>query len=143
MARLGESDIDDVIALEKQCFAYHWTREQFSLGLKDNAYVVLGIRGEGGLVGYIAFSLIKDEMEVLNLAVRPGCRKQGLGTALLKRALEICKESGVAKSFLDVKGSNTPALSLYNKFGYFQIGVRKRYYPDTKEDALLFRYDFT
>jgi len=144
VVRLGESDIDDVIELEKQCFAYHWTREQFLLGLKDRAYVVLGVRaGNGGLDGYIAFSLIEDEMEILNLAVRPGSRKRGMGTALLKKAFEICKGSGVAKSFLDVKESNTPARNLYNKFGYVQIGVRKRYYPDTKEDALLYRYDFS
>ena len=143
VARLGEADINDVIELEKQCFAYHWTREQFLLGLKDGAYVVLGIRGQSGLDGYIAFSLIADEMEILNLAVRSDCRKRGMGTTLLKKAFEICKDNGVTSSFLDVKASNVPAITLYNKFGYVQIGIRKRYYPDTKEDALLFRHDFS
>jgi len=81
-------------------------------------------------------------MEILNLAVHPDYRKKGLATSLLQRAFEICKKKGIAKSFLDVKVSNTPAIELYKKFGYVQIGVRKKYYPDTKEDALLFRHDF-
>lgn len=139
---LDESSIDDVIELEKACFAYHWTREQFQLGLKDGAYVVLGVRDGEALAGYIAFSVIADEMEILNLAVDPARRRQGIGTALLKCAFDICKIRGVTRSFLDVKESNDPALHLYKKFGYFQIGTRKRYYPDTKEDALLFRHDF-
>jgi len=81
-------------------------------------------------------------MEILNLAVLPDFRKLGLATALLRRGFEVCKKMGIAQSFLDVKISNTPAIELYKKFGYVQIGVRKKYYPDTKEDALLFRYDF-
>lgn len=142
VVRLDESNTDQLIALEKLCFAYHWTPEQFRLGLRDGAYTVLGIFDNANLAGYIAFSLIEDEMEILNLAVHPDFRRQGLGTALLGRAFEICREKGIAKSFLDVKESNQGALNLYAKFGYTQIGVRKKYYPDTKENALLFRYDF-
>lgn len=140
--QLDESNIDQVIALEKLCFAYHWTSEQFRLGLRDGAYTVLGFFDKDNLSGYLAFSLIEDEMEILNLAVHPKCRRQGIGTSLLKHAFRICRETGIAKSFLDVKESNKGALNLYKKFGYSQIGIRKKYYPDTREDALLFRYDF-
>ncbi|WP_419787898.1 ribosomal protein S18-alanine N-acetyltransferase [Pseudodesulfovibrio sp.] len=139
---LDESSLEDVVELEKACFAYHWTREQFLMGLKDGIYVVLGAKEADFLTGYIAFSVIEDEMEILNLAVSPDRRRLGVGTALLRCAMELCKLKGVAKSFLDVKESNVSAQNLYNKFGYVQIGIRKRYYPDTKEDALLFRYDF-
>lgn len=139
---LGESDIDDLIELEKECFNYHWTHEQFLLGLKRKAFKVLGIRTDDGLIGYMAFSLIEDEMEILNLAVRPEYRRHGLGALLLQKSFEICVDKQIRKSFLDVKASNEPALALYRKFGYHQVGVRKKYYPDTKEDALLFRYDF-
>lgn len=139
---LGQSDIDELIELEKKCFAYHWTREQFELGLDRKAYKTLGIRHQGKLVGYIAFSLIQDEMEILNLAIHPDWRRCGGGEALLEAAFSVCRDLGIAKSFLDVKQSNRAAIGLYSKFGYVQIGVRKRYYPDTKEDALLFRYDF-
>jgi len=142
VVELGESDVRDLIELEALCFDYHWTREQFLLGLEGGAFKVIGIRLNGVLAGYMAFSLIADEMEILNLAVHPEYRRQGLGEALLSRSLEMCEANGTTKSFLDVKVSNDPALALYQKFGYKKIGVRKKYYPDTKEDALLFRYDF-
>ena len=142
VTKLDESSTEQLIALEKLCFSYHWTQEQFRLGLRDGAYTVLGTFDNGDLTGYIAFSLIEDEMEILNLAVHPDFRRRGIGTALLDRAFGICREKGIAKSFLDVKESNQSALNLYKKFGYTQIGVRKKYYPDTREDALLFRYDF-
>ena len=142
VVELGADDVRDLMELEGLCFDYHWTEEQFLLGLKSRAFKVLGVRVDGRLAGYMAFSLIEDEMEVLNLAVHPDFRRQGLGEMLLARSFEVCTANGIAKSFLDVKISNEPALALYRKFGYKKIGVRKRYYPDTKEDALLFRYDF-
>ncbi|WFS60896.1 ribosomal protein S18-alanine N-acetyltransferase [Pseudodesulfovibrio thermohalotolerans] len=142
VVELGAPDVGDLIELEALCFDYHWTEEQFLLGLEAGAFKVIGVRRGGILAGYMAFSLIADEMEILNLAVHPDFRRQGLGEALLARSFEICRQSGIAKSFLDVKVSNDPALALYRKFGYKKIGIRKKYYPDTKEDALLFRYDF-
>ena len=142
VVQLGSSDLDALVELEKTCFAYHWTQEQFLMGLEQGIYVILGTRIDGQLVGYIAFSLIEDEMEILNLAVHPNYRKQKLASALLDRAFVICRVRGVKKSFLDVKESNDPAIAMYKKYGYEQFGVRKKYYPDTKEDALLFRYDF-
>jgi ribosomal-protein-alanine N-acetyltransferase len=142
VVELGEPDIRDLIELEALCFAYHWTREQFLLGLEGGAFKIIGVRRNGVLAGYMAFSLIADEMEILNLAVHPDYRRQGLGEALLSRSLEISEANGTTKSFLDVKVSNDPALALYRKFGYKKIGVRKKYYPDTKEDDLLLRYDF-
>ncbi|QJB57732.1 ribosomal protein S18-alanine N-acetyltransferase [Pseudodesulfovibrio sp. zrk46] len=140
--QLKASDLDDLIKLEKSCFDYHWSRDQFLMGLERGVFKILGVREDARLVGYIAISLIEDEMEILNLAVHTDYRKRGLAKALLKRAFEICTKKGIVKSFLDVKISNTPAIDLYKKFGYVQVGVRKRYYPDTKEDALLFRCDF-
>ena len=126
VVQLEESSINELVALEKLCFAYHWTSEQFRMGLRDGAYTVLGIFKQGRLSGYIAFSLIKDEMEILNLAVHPDCRRQGIGTALLKKSFEVCKDKGITKSFLDVKESNRAALSLYIEFGYIQIGIMKK-----------------
>lgn len=139
---LGASDVEELIELEGLCFEYRWTRDQFLLGLESGAYRIIGVRRKSLLAGYMAFSMIEDEMEILNLAVHPDYRRQGLGEALLARSFEICAAEGITKSFLDVKVSNDPALALYRKFGYKKIGVRKKYYPDTREDALLFRYDF-
>lgn len=140
--QLKPSDVDDLIELERLCFDYNWTRDQFLMGLERGIYKILGVRIGGILSGYIAFSVIEDEMEILNLAVHPDFRKQGLASRLLERAFEVCVKMNVAKSFLDVKVSNVAAIGLYKKFGYTQFGVRKKYYPDTKEDALLFQFSF-
>ena len=142
VVQLGVESIHELIDLEKLCFSYHWTREQFILGLGKGAFRILGVRHKDRLAGYIAFSLIEDEMEIMNLGVHPDFRRLGIAASLLDRAFEICKKKGIAKSFLDVKRSNIAALTLYEKYGYKQIGVRKKYYPDTKEDALLFRHYF-
>lgn len=139
---MGASELEELIELESLCFDYHWTPEQFLMGLERGIYEILGVRSGEQLAGYIAFSLIGEEMEILNLAVHPDFRGRGLGTALLERAFVICIKKGIKTSFLDVKVSNAPAIGLYKKFGYVRIGVRKKYYPDTKEDALLYRYDF-
>lgn len=138
---LGPADIRAVMELEALCFAYHWTEEQFRLGLERGAFHILGVRRSGKIVGYIAYSVIQDEMEVMNLAVHPEFRRQGLGATLLDAALGHSRRAGARQGFLDVKESNLPAIDLYRKFGFKQIGVRKRYYPDTLEDALLFRCD--
>lgn len=142
VVEIDASGIDDLINVERQCFAYHWTREQFALGLDKGAYRTLGVYSNNNLVGYIAFSLIVDEMEILNLAILPEFRRKGLASILLQQALAVSQENGMRKSFLDVKRSNIAAIELYTKFGYKQVGVRERYYPDTHEDALLFRRDF-
>lgn len=140
---LGAEHVRELMALEALCFDYRWTEEQFRLGLEKGAFRVLGVFDGDSLSGYIAFSIIKDEMEILNLAVHPDFRRRGLAEKLLKECFRVCIQNKVGKSFLDVKVSNIPALGLYRKFGYKRIGVRKKYYPDTREDALLFRYDFT
>lgn len=138
---LGPGDIREIMELERLCFAYHWTEEQFRLGLERGAYHILGLRLDGRMVGYAAFSVIQDEMEIMNLAVHPEFRRRGFGARLLDAVLRHSRAAGAQQGFLDVKESNIPAIDLYRKFGFNQIGVRKRYYPDTREDALLFRCD--
>ncbi len=138
---LGPEDIREVMDLEGLCFAYHWTEEQFRLGLERGAYHILGLRLDGRMVGYAAFYVIEDDMEIMNLAVHPDFRRRGFGAMLLAEVLRHSQAVGAHQGFLDVKESNSPAIDLYRKFGFKQIGVRKRYYPDTHEDALLFRCD--
>lgn len=138
---LGPPHIRQVMNLEALCFAYHWTEEQFRLGLERGAFHIHGARLGERIVGYVAFSVIQDEMEVLNLAVHPEFRRRGLGARLLDAALRTARLEGAMAGYLDVKESNQAAIDLYRKFGFNQIGVRRRYYPDTGEDALLFRCD--
>ncbi|MDD4952221.1 MAG: ribosomal protein S18-alanine N-acetyltransferase [Desulfovibrionaceae bacterium] len=142
ITRLGPDDLAAVKGLEGMCFAYHWSEDQLRLGLEKGAYVVLGLKAGGLLLGYIAFSLAADEMEVLNLAVHPDHRRRGLGSRLLGAMLEHGEAAGVRCCYLDVKPSNKAAIDLYRNFGFKKYGVRKKYYPDNGEDALLLRRCF-
>ncbi|HWR04006.1 MAG TPA: ribosomal protein S18-alanine N-acetyltransferase [Humidesulfovibrio sp.] len=139
---LGVDDIGGVMELERMCFRTRWTREQFLLGLERHAFRILGIRQRGVLLAYVAFSLIAQEMEIMNIATHPFHRRKGLGRLLLGEAIAICTRENALQGFLEVRRSNTGAIDLYRKFGFIEVGTRKNYYPDNKEDALLFRLDF-
>lgn len=140
---LGVDDLPDVMELERQCFRTRWTREQFLLGLERGAFHILGIRERGVLIAYAAYSVIVDEMELMNIGVHPFYRRNGHAAALMGEMLRRCEERGVVAGFLEVRTSNRGAIALYKRFGFEQKGVRKGYYPDNGEDALLFRKDFT
>lgn len=140
---LGAGDVGAVMELESLCFRTHWTREQFLLGLERHAFRILGIRDQGALLAYAAFSVIAGEMEILNIATHPDHRRKGLAQRLLGNVLGVCRTERVELGFLEVRRSNVGAIDLYRKFGFTQVGTRKNYYPDNNEDALLFRLDFT
>ncbi|TIH19768.1 ribosomal-protein-alanine N-acetyltransferase [Marinifilum sp. JC120] len=139
---LGPEHITQLRALESLCFAYQWTEEQFRLGLEKNAFFVLGYEEQGMLIGYLAYSIVLDEMEVLNLGVHPEFRRKGIGRALMHDLMRRCQEMDMKRGLLDVKESNIPAIGLYESLGFVQVGVRKNYYPDTREDALLYDLNF-
>ncbi|MBA4357823.1 MAG: ribosomal protein S18-alanine N-acetyltransferase [Humidesulfovibrio sp.] len=138
---LGKADVNEVMGLERMCFRTRWTREQFLLGLERKAFRILGIHVRDVLIAYAAFSVIAGEMEIMNIAVHPFHRRKGLGERLLSEVLRLCRAEGVAEGFLEVRRSNAGAIDLYQKFGFIQLGIRKNYYPDNNEDALLFRLD--
>ena len=142
VALLGAADIKGVMDLERMCFRTHWTREQFLLGLERKAFRILGISERGVLIAYAAFSVIAKELELMNIAVHPFHRRKGLGARLMAEMLRMCRAEGVVEGFLEVRRSNAGAIDLYQKFGFKQMGTRKKYYPDNNEDALLFRLGF-
>ena len=139
---LGVEFISQLRSLESLCFDYHWTEEQFKLGLEKKAFYVLGYVEQGVLVGYLAYSLVLEEMEVLNLGVHPDFRRRGIGRALMAALMRKCREMEIKRGLLDVKETNHPAIALYESLGFNKVGVRKNYYPDTREDALLYDLDF-
>lgn len=146
--RLGPEDVDDLIALEAQCFSTSWTRDQFLHGLDDNAIIAFGLRESDGLIAYMTFYASYDEAEIINIGVRPERRSQGHGTRLLGLVLQICGKMGIKHMFLEVRRSNTAARRLYDRHGFIQVGMRQGYYQggdaqaDEREDALVMRRDF-
>jgi [ribosomal protein S18]-alanine N-acetyltransferase len=139
--RLGSVDLEQVLALEKHCFSCPWSEKQFRLALDQKLFNIFGLRECGRLLAYLSLYHTDGEMEILNLAVTPERRRQGLGGRLLGLVVQIGRNMGVDIVLLEVRESNVAARSLYAGFGFRQVGVRRRYYPDNGEDALLLRMD--
>jgi ribosomal-protein-alanine N-acetyltransferase len=92
---------------------------------------------DGKVVGYILATAAADEGEILIVGVDPAARRQGVAAALLTDALAGLRAAGAKAVFLEVRRGNKAAVALYNRFGFGEAGVRKGYYSDTGEDALL------
>lgn len=137
--RLGPEDLGRLLALERRCFSHPWTERQFRLGLTNKAFFVFGLKDGAELAAYCSFHAAAGEMEILNIAVAPALRRGGLGRRLLGLVLQICRNLGIHQGYLEVRRSNAAARALYEAFGFVECGVRKAYYPDNGEDALLMR----
>ena len=135
---MKESDLEEVLAIEKKSFADPWSRRLFRETLSFPHSVNFVMRGsEGALLGYINFYIIAQEAHMLNLAIHPSWRKKGFATRLLTHSIEQLKHQDAMHFFLDVREGNQDAIELYRKFGFEVIGKRKRYYSETNEDALV------
>ena len=142
-------DLKEVWEIERLSYSTPWSISQFYSEYQNHLSQPYTAKTEStgnypglieekvSLVGYVIFRLIVSEAHFLNIAVHSLYRCQGIGSRLLEFALESCKMKGVSDAFLEVRRSNIPAQRLYKKFGFKKVGVRKCYYPDNKEDAIL------
>lgn len=137
LERLGQADVPQLAALERACFSCPWTEAQYAQLLEESRVRVVGVRAGHALVAYCSFYHAGDEMEILNLATAPDWRRKGLGRRLLGFVLRIGEQMGIEQVVLEVRVTNTAARALYAGAGFAQAGVRKAYYPDTGEDALV------
>ena len=118
--------------IEKECFSAPWSEESFKTAENTRFYVYF--EGEE-VVGYVGIYSVLDEGYITNIAVLKDHRKKGVATALLKELTE--KESALSFISLEVRESNTAAISLYEKFNFEKEGVRKAFYSNPKEDGLI------
>ncbi|WP_066852524.1 ribosomal protein S18-alanine N-acetyltransferase [Halodesulfovibrio spirochaetisodalis] len=144
--QLTKKDSAEVAALEKKCFSTPWTEKEFNLSFEQKIFKVFGLKKDERLVAYIAMYHTADELEILNIATDPEQRRKGAGKRLLALMLCIGQKLGIQQAFLEVRRTNIPAINLYEQMCFSQIGVRKQYYKDTGEDALVYQCnlaDFT
>ena len=135
---MKESDLEEILAIEKVSFADPWSRRLFKETLSFPHSVNFVLQGAtAAVLGYINFYLIGEEAHMLNLAIHPDWRKKGLASQLLNHAIDFLKQRRAAHFFLEVREGNLEAIRLYSKFGFEHIGRRKRYYVETNEDALV------
>jgi len=131
-------DIEQVIAIDRVSFSLPWPERSFRFELTDNPASRCWVAEmDGKLVGMIVVWLIVDEVHVATIATHPDFRRQGIAKRLLSHALRQLSNEGAQSSFLEVRASNFAAQEMYRKFGYGESGIRRRYYKDNDEDAIL------
>lgn len=131
-------DLDQVLEVEQATFTSPWSKEAFLNELLNNhfAHYVVAEYGEK-IVGYCGVWLIMDEAHITNVAVHPRQQGKKIGYRLMKQIMELSKQGGARRITLEVRVSNHVAQSLYKKLGFVGHGIRKRYYQDNQEDALI------
>ncbi len=134
--RLSYADLPQVIAIERRAFPAPWSLAMFVLELSKAGGVCLAASAGGRLAAYLVCSRYDTVWHIMNVAVDPDRRNEGIGTALLERLLEEVGDDA-ARYTLEVRQSNAGAIRLYERFGFRAAGLRRRYYQDNGEDALI------
>ncbi len=133
-----EKDIESVALLEQACFSDPWTKEMLFDCLRYPHYRCFLAEEGGQVLGYCCMSVLFEDGELCNIATAKGHRGKGIAKALMEQMHAVALGEGATQMFLEVRKSNTPAISLYEKYGYRPFGVRPRYYGDG-EDAILMK----
>lgn len=134
---LREDDIDLVMRIEEVCFTTNWSREALMNELGNQcAFYVVGAAGDQ-VVGYAGEWIIMDEAHITTIAVDPGQQGKRFGERLLIALLREARDRGARRATLEVRISNHVALRLYAKYGFDTVAIRRKYYQDTDEDALI------
>jgi [ribosomal protein S18]-alanine N-acetyltransferase len=134
--RLTYADLPQVIAIERRAFPTPWSLAMFVLELSKPSGICLAALRDRRLAGYLVCSRYDAVWHLMNIAVDPDERRQGIATALLARLFERVDDAD-ARFTLEVRQSNAPAIELYERHGFRSAGLRRRYYQDNGEDALI------
>jgi ribosomal-protein-alanine N-acetyltransferase len=134
--RLTYADLPQVIAIERRAFPAPWSLAMFVLELSKPGGICLAASAHGRLAAYLVCSRYDTVWHLMNVAVDPDVRNQRIGSALLDRLIAEVDDSA-ARYTLEVRTSNTGAIRLYERYGFRSVGVRRRYYQDNGEDAVI------
>ena len=135
--RMVEGDIDAVAAVEAATFPTPWSRDAFASEMRTVAARYLVAEADGQVIGFAGAWVILDEAHVTNIAVLQAFRGRGIGRMLTAALMQYLANLGAAYVTLEVRRSNAVAQGLYESLGFQRLGVRKRYYEDNGEDALI------
>ena len=137
MIPMNESHVAQVAALEKLCFSDPWSENSVASELENPLSLWLIAEEEGTVQGYVGSQTVMDETDMMNIAVHPDCRRRGVASALIGELVNQLRERGSHILRLEVRESNVPAIALYESMGFTQLGLRKNYYRNPKENALI------
>ena len=143
ITKMNEAHVASVAAIEKECFGpAAWSERSVASELTNKLALWLVAVDGGTVAGYVGSQTVCDETDMMNVAVTSDFRRRGIAEELVNALATELKAMGSRSLTLEVRASNTPAISLYQKLGFAQTGLRKNYYRNPKEDALILRKEF-
>lgn len=135
---MRSDDITAVMHVDEVCFSSPWSREIYEQEMEKNEFAYYFVMEESGkVVGYAGLWIVEDDAQITNIALLPEYRGYKIGEKLFGFSMQFAMKQGASRLSLEVRESNIIAQKLYRKFGLVPGGVRKRYYPDNNEDAIV------
>ena len=139
---MNETHVAPIAQLEKICFSDPWSKRSIAYELTNPLSAWFVAVEDGVVLGYVGSQAVLDEADMMNIAVSPEARRRGIAQGLVETLVAALKEKEVRCLTLEVRASNDPAITLYHKLGFTQVGRRPNYYRNPKEDALILRKEF-
>ena len=139
---MGEQHVAQVAALEKLCFSDPWSEKSVASELTNTLSLWLVAVENDTVVGYVGSQTVMGETDMMNVAVHPDFRKRGIATALIVGLVEELRKQGSHCLTLEVRASNAPAISVYSALEFREVGRRRNYYRNPREDALILRKEW-
>ena len=133
-----DSRLDDMLAVERSCFASPWSREDIKNALSAPWLRCMGVFEDEQLIGWGCAGVTPPEARLMTIAVLPGYRRIGYGKTLLKALLQAAADTGCGYMELECRAGNLPAQQMYKTHGFIKVGISKGYYTDTGEDAYIY-----
>ncbi|MBQ8880853.1 MAG: ribosomal protein S18-alanine N-acetyltransferase [Oscillospiraceae bacterium] len=137
--KMNLGDASAIAELERLCFSDPWSEKSIASEAENPLSYWLVAELDGKVVGYVGSQTVLDAADMMNLAVSPDYRRQGIGQALVNALVDHLKQNNVIALLLEVRASNAQAIALYEKLDFAQVGRRPKYYRNPREDALILR----
>lgn len=142
--KLNSGDLDDIMEIEVNSFAFPWSRSSYEKELNENNLArYFGVVADDRVVAFMGYWAILDEAHVSNIAVHPLYRQRGIGEYLMRSVMAYALGEGGLRMTLEVRYTNLAAQRLYQKLGFVSAGIRPGYYTDNDEDAVIMWADLT
>lgn len=135
-------DVSGVVLVENNSFKIPWSEKSFKDELENSLAVYFVVESENKIIGYCGMWDVSGEGDITNIAVLPEFRGKGVGRLLLSKMFSEAKKRDLSRITLEVRESNTVAINLYTSFGFEDIGMRKNYYADNGENAIIMSAEF-
>lgn len=133
----NDTDYFEISEIEKQCFSLPWSQNAIRDFAKNHNNIIIVCEKSSELCGYVTASIVIDEVQIANVAVKENFRNMHIGSVLLQKLIDISKDKQCLSVTLEVRSSNTPAIKLYEKHGFSKVGERKNFYKNPTENAFL------